>query len=145
MTAPVLAWINEQALDRRHPLFADHRPARAVFVVDPDHFSAKCYALKRFVFIAECLREAGIEMVRGPYGEVVDSLMASGAFGRVVVPATPDPVLRDAIDTVAHRHPVTVVPDTPFVALDRRPDLKRFFRYWVLARSRAFEPTQAQV
>jgi hypothetical protein len=35
---------------------------------------------------------------------------------------------------------VDLVEDTPFVTLDREPDLARFFRYWNKARKSAMRP-----
>ena len=70
-------------------------------------------------------------------GDLVEETLRSarevGAEAAVVTESS-DPALRRRLDALAERMQVSIVSDDPFVTLEEEVDLRRFSRYWSLAR-----------
>jgi hypothetical protein len=132
-----LVWLHEDALDANHPVFDGAGPgARAVFIWDDAYLQHMDYGFKRLVFIYESLLESNAEIVRG---DLVDCLsrLARAHGGRIHVPETPNPRLRQVLGQLRGEFEIEIVAARPFVTLPREPDLRRFFRYWNKARGAA--------
>ncbi|MGC8485405.1 MAG: FAD-binding domain-containing protein [Candidatus Baltobacteraceae bacterium] len=151
-TAPEL----RAAADARTP--AAQLPARPILLhhygaMRPVHPAARLVPDAPAVFVndAALYDEAGVNQVgrtivyaalgsmRSEYrvGDFVDETLA---FARahetdgIVVTESAEPSLRRRIRRLGDALPVTVVPEDPFVFLDDGADLRRFLRYWALAR-----------
>ena len=139
-----LIWLHEGALRRTHPVFAMAAPGTpALFIWDDDRFAAAHVGTRRRIFILETLEELGVDLVDGDAAGLMPRLVAAHGTTRLLMPASPDPVLlRQAVE-IRQALPdlkVEMVDDTPFVSLPKEPDLARFFRYWNKARKTALRP-----
>lgn len=132
-----LIWIHEDALRLSHPVFAssDHE---AFFVWDEEYFIHMNYAFPRLVFIYETLCEMGVNVYKGKALDVITQLAKQHDSNSIYIPFTPNPRLQSVMgkleDGGLH---IEVVPDEPFIILEQKPNLKRFFRYWNKARKLA--------
>jgi hypothetical protein len=132
-----IIWLHEDALRADHPVFAEAGPeTSAWFVWDEAYLREMDYGFKRLLFIYETLLELPVTIVRGSFLDFLPSLAARHGH-RIWVPETPNPRLIGALTQLSTDHEVNVIADAPFVRLPREPDLKRFFRYWNLARKPA--------
>lgn len=132
-----IIWLHEDALRADHPVFAEAGPETpAWFVWDEAYLREMDYGFKRLLFIYETLIELPVTIVRGGYLESLPAL-AARHDGLIWVPETPNPSLKRTAARLSEDYDVNVIADTPFVKLPREPDLKRFFRYWKLARKPA--------
>ena len=139
-----LIWLHEGALRRTHPVFtmAD-KGAQALFIWDSERFSAGHIGVRRQLFIYETLAELDVDIYEGDAAGMLPRLIAACGADRLLVPASPDPVLMKQIAEIRQAMPavtVDLVEDTPFVTLNKEPDLARFFRYWNKARKSAMRP-----
>ena len=140
-----LVWLHEDALRVSHPVFDQAAPgSAAVFVWDDAYLQQMDYGFKRLVFIYETLSELSLSIVRGDRDECLSQL-ARQHGGRILVPATPNPLLQNTMQQLGREFDVVVVVDQPFVTLPRDPDLRRFFRYWNKARKAAMTPHGGRV
>ena len=139
-----LIWLHEGALRRTHPIFAlPGKGAPALFIWDRDRFAAGHVGVRRQLFIHETLAELDVEIYEGDAADLMPRLLAARGINRLLVPASPDPViLKQIADIRQAMSAVTVdlIEDTPFVTLTMEPDLGRFFRYWNKARKSAMRP-----
>jgi hypothetical protein len=139
-----LIWLHEGALRRTHPIFAlTGKGAPALFIWDRDRFAAGHVGVRRQLFIHETLAELDVEIYEGDAADLMPRLLAARGINRLLVPASPDPViLKQIADIRQAMSAVTVdlIEDTPFVTLTMEPDLGRFFRYWNKARKSAMRP-----
>lgn len=139
-----LIWLHEGALRRTHPIFAmAGKDAPALFIWDRDRFAAGHVGTRRQLFIYETLAELEVDIYEGDAVDLMPRLMAARTVTRLLVPASPDPVILKQIAAISQAMPavmVDLVEDSPFVTLTREPDLGRFFRYWNKARKSAMRP-----
>ena len=139
-----LIWLHDGALRRTHPIFAmAGKGAPALFIWDRDRFAADHVGVRRQLFIYETLAELDVEIYEGDAADLMPRLLAARGADRLLVPASPDPViLKQIADIRQAMSAVTVdlIEDTPFVTLTMEPDLGRFFRYWNKARKSALRP-----
>ena len=135
-----LVWLHEDALRADHPVFRSAGDeVRCVFVWDEDYLKQMDYGFKRLLFIYETLLELGCDILRGNLRDcLIQQARQSG--GRLLIPATPNPVLGEVIQQLEADIDIEVVADTAFVVIAKEPDLARFFRYWNTARKSAFIP-----
>lgn len=132
-----IIWLHEDALRADHPVFAEaDSETPAWFVWDEAYLREMDYGFKRLLFIYETLIELPVTVVRGGLLPSLSTLAQQNG-GRIWVPETPNPYLIRTTERLAEVHDVSVIEDVPFVRLPREPDLKRFFRYWNLARKPA--------
>ena len=139
-----LIWLHDGALRRTHPIFAmAGKGAPALFIWDRDRFAAGHVGVRRQLFIHETLAELDVEIYEGDAADLMPRLLAARGINRLLVPASPDPVILKQIADIRQAMPavtVDLVEDTPFVTLTMEPDLGRFFRYWNKARKSALRP-----
>ena len=143
-----LVWLHEGALRLTHPVFAAGGPGVAtVFIWDTDRLADSHVGIKRQLFIYETLAEMSesrsLDIHEGRTEEVLPRLAAQSNAGRVLVPSSPDPAVRNKIGAIrraASDLEIVEIEDTPFVTMANTPDLGRFFRYWNKAKKSALRP-----
>ena len=84
-----------------------------------------------------------LEIHSGTAEELLPRLAAAKQASRILMPASPDPVMLASFGAVRRALPdldLDLVEDTPFVTLASQPDLGRFFRYWNKAKKGAMRP-----
>ena len=132
-----IIWLHEDALRCDHPVFeASDSVAPAFFIWDDAYLREMDYGFKRLLFIYETLLELPVTIVRGNHLEILSALVSRHGT-KIWMPETPNPSLMRTAEQLPANIELNVVSDVPFVTLSREPDLKRFFRYWNLARKPA--------
>ena len=140
-----LLWVHTDSLNPNSPMLHAHPDAPAVFIWDTEGLSKSSIALKRIVFLAECLREmpGTIELRSGdPATELLLAAKASGA-DYVLAQRTPDPRLQAAASAMQQHLPVVWYDPPPFAEETRAFDLKRFSRYWQRSQHSAMKMTRS--
>ncbi len=122
------------AMRPTHPAARLAPDAPALFVND-----ARLYDEASVNQVGRTIVYAALGAMRSEYrtGDLVEeALRFASEVGAeaVVVTESSDPALRRRFAALADRMKVSIVPDDPFVTLDEEVDLRRFSRYWSLAR-----------
>jgi deoxyribodipyrimidine photo-lyase len=140
-----LLWVHTDSLNPKSPMLLDHPDAPAVFIWDVAWLKESRIALKRIVFLAECLQEmpGTIELRSGNLAD--ELLLAAKVSGAdyILVQRTPDPRLRAAALATEQHLPVIWYDPPPFVEDTGRFELKRFSRYWQRAEISAMKRTSS--
>ncbi len=140
-----LLWVHTDSLNPDSPMLRAHPGSPAVFIWDTEWITGNDIALKRLVFLAECLQEMPetIELRAGdPATELLNAVKVNGA-GYILAQRTPDPRLQAAALAIQSEVPV-IWYDPPSFAEDSGTfDLKRFSRYWKRAQSSAMRLTHS--
>ncbi len=139
-----LLWIHTDSLNPDSPMLTKHPESPAVFLWDTEWIRESRIALKRLVFLAECLGEMPnrIELRAGdPATKLLAAAKESGA-DYILAQRTPDPRLQAAALCVQPHVPVVWYDPPAFVEETRRFDLKRFSRYWQRAQDSAMQLTR---
>ena len=140
-----LLWVHTDSLNPASPMLLAHPESPAVFIWDTEWIVKSDIALKRLVFLAECLLEMpGIIELRvgDPATELLAAVKASNP-DYVLAQRTPDPRLLAAAHDLESTVPVVWYDPPAFVEDTRAFDLKRFSRYWQRAKGSAMEPSRA--
>lgn len=140
-----LLWIHTDSLNPESPMLRQHPNAPSVFIWDTEWLVKSNIALKRVVFLAECLAEmpGTLDLRSGNLAtELLQSAQAAEAT-HILAQRTPDPRLLAAALAVQQHLPVVWYDPPPFVEGTRAFDLKRFSRYWQRAQSSAMQPTRS--
>ena len=139
-----LLWIHTDSLNPESPMIQAHPDAPRIFIWDAAWIREERIALKRIVFIAECLVDmpGTVELRSGDLAaELLFAAQTSGA-DYILAQRTPDPRLQAAgVATTLHL-PVVWYDPPPFVGGTRAFDLKRFSKYWQRAQSSAMKMTR---
>lgn len=136
MNAPLIL-LHPEALRGTHPVFqAAPLGTAAIFVWDDAYWRAANYSLKRLIFIYETLCELPVTILHGTVEEVVKAYAPSMLY----VPATHNPLLAAEITRLAQLAPLQWVADEPFVVMQFKGEMRRFFPYWKKAERKAFLP-----
>lgn len=141
-----LLWVHTDSLNPDSPMLHAHPQSPATFIWDTDWATASKIALKRLVFLAECLREmpGTIELRAGdPATELLAAAKASDA-DYILAQRTADPRLQAAALAVESYLPVVWYDPPAFVEDTHIYDLKRFSRYWKRAQDLAMQFTRSQ-
>jgi deoxyribodipyrimidine photo-lyase len=137
-----LVWITLGAASPVGPATAAAPEAPALFVLDPAWLAAERPALKRLVFLWECLADLpDLLVAAGDPADVVPAVAAALGCDGVTMAWTPCPRERAGARAVARTVPVTVVDEPPLCDRSRVTDLRRFSRYWQAVRASALAPT----
>lgn len=134
-----LRWIHDGML--RPGWAAADRPC--VFVFDDDWIRDDRLALKRVVFMYECVLEMpGVTVRRGRVVDEVRAAAEAAGTTTVETAASPDPRHRRQVSELERAGlTVRLLYDPAFAEVDEGVDLKRFSRYWKRAQKTAFRPT----
>ncbi len=137
-----LVWLTLDSLATTSPAAAAYPDAPRVFVLDPGWLALERPAVKRLVFICECLAEVpDVEMILGaPQTVIRDRAAALGCDG-VALAETACPRTRRAADEIAATLPVATLRGPDFCDHAGVRDLGRFSRYWQQASASALRPT----
>ncbi len=119
-----IVWMHEDGL---RPLLPG---APAIFV-----FEDKEHALKRIVFLYECLLELEVVIAKGDVVKEVAKFATAQGADRIVTTFTECP----HITAQARELGAEMVNDDPFIAAAGPFDLKRFSRYWQRVERKALE------
>jgi deoxyribodipyrimidine photo-lyase len=137
-----LVWLTLDSAATTSPAAAAHPAAPTVFVIDAAWLAAERPALKRLVFLWECLADVpGVEIHVGDPQEMLPARAAALGCDGVAVAETPCPRVRTAAAGIAARLPVAVHDWPPFCDRSRVSDLGRFSRYWQKVSRSAMRPT----
>ena len=140
-----LLWVHTDSLNPDSPMLLAHPGSASVYIWDTEWITKSNIALKRLVFLAECLKEmpGTVELRAGdPATELLAAVKASGA-DYVLAQRTPDPRLNAAALAVSAVVPVVWYDPPPFAEEARAFDLKRFSRYWKRAQHSAMQATRS--
>jgi deoxyribodipyrimidine photo-lyase len=137
-----LVWLTLDSASATSPAAALHPAAPAVAVIDPAWLARERPALKRLVFLWECLADVpGVEIHRGDPSTVLPARAAARGCDGIAVADTPCPLVRRAAAAVAAALPVVVCPWPVFCDRQRVTDLGRFSRFWQKVSRSAMRPT----
>ena len=139
MSASTLRWIHDGML---RPGWAD-TGAPCVFVFDNDWIRDDRLALKRVVFMYECVLEMpGVAVRRGSIIEELTAAAEACGVDTIETAKSPDPRIKRQVSGLERAGlSVRELYDPPFVDLGGEVDLKRFSRYWKKAQKQAFNAT----
>jgi deoxyribodipyrimidine photo-lyase len=137
-----LVWITLDSLSPTGPALAAWPNSPTLFVVDEAWLAAERPALKRLVFIWECLADLpGVEVRVGDPAALLPARAADLGCDGVVVADTPCPRVRRAAAAIGGTTPVGVEAWPRFCDASAVRDLTRFSRYWHQVKSSALRPT----
>lgn len=137
-----LVWLTLDSASATGPAAAAHPDAPQIFVLDDRWLAAERPALKRLVFLWECLAGVpGLEIQIGDPGEILPARAGALGCDGLAVTDTPCPHVRAAADAAARSLPVVVHEWPVFCDRSRVTDLGRFSRYWQKASRSAMQPT----
>ena len=133
-----IVWVHGDNLNPNNPAFVQYADAPAIWVWDEDLLDDYQIALKRILFMYESVLETGATVRRGNvYNEVVQFAEAHNADG-IVVMDSPSPRFDGLVNKIDKRVPVKILAERPIVDHNGPYDLRRFSRYWKVAKDYAF-------
>lgn len=137
-----LVWITLDSISPMSPAAAAWPAAPRVFVVDESWLAEERPALKRLVFIWECLADLpGTELVVGDPAVVLPARAAALGCDGVTLTETPCPRVGRAVAAIGSSLPVRIEAWPRFCDASRVQDLGRFSRYWQKVKASALQPT----
>jgi deoxyribodipyrimidine photo-lyase len=137
-----LVWLTLDSASANAPAAAAHPAAPRIFVVDADWLTEERPALKRLVFLWECLADVpAVEIHVGDPRAILPARAAALGCDGVAVADTPCPRVRAAAAAVAREWPIVVHEWPAFCDRGRVKDLARFSRYWQKVSGSAMRPT----
>lgn len=137
---PVI-WVHGDNLNPNNPALTLYPDAPAIWVWDEDLLDEYHIALKRILFMYECLLDMPPHMVirRGNvYAELAQFAEEHNADG-IVVMNSPSPRFDGLVNALERQIPVKIMHERELVDHDGPYDLRRFSRYWRTAQDYAFE------
>ena len=137
-----LVWLTLDSVAACSPACQQHPKAQAVFVFDPVWLTEEQPAVKRLVFLADCLAEIpGVEIWVGDPVSVLSQRATAIGASHVCVATTACPRVRQSADRLKKILPVVPVEWPRFCDDTRVKDLGRFSRYWNKVSKSAIKPT----
>lgn len=137
-----IVWVHADNLSPYNPALQVNPDAPAIFVWDEQLLNDLQISLKRIVFIYECLLELPVSIYRGDVVTEVAAFARSHGANRIVTAESPSPLFRQYCRAISQTMPsgsrLEVVKTEPFINYDGKMDLKRFSRYWQVAKKYAF-------
>ena len=133
---PPILWIHGDCLRPTNPVLLAHPDAPAIFVWDDALLKQYKISFKRIVFMYESLLDLPVTIY---HGDVVTQLTAFAQHHQadtIVTTATPAPRFKAICSQLQRNYTVQVVAEPAFVDIPINTDIKRFSRYWQVAKSR---------
>jgi hypothetical protein len=134
-----VVWVHGDCLRPTNPALIHAPTAPALFVFDDELLRDYRISLKRLVFLYESLCELPITIVRGDVVTELRAFATQHHATHIVTAASVAPRFHHIVATLKQRHHVTVLAEEPFVDIPVHTDIKRFSRYWQVARARLFD------
>ncbi|MDS3860027.1 hypothetical protein RIF25_04315 [Thermosynechococcaceae cyanobacterium BACA0444] len=125
-------WIHGDNLSPTQPIWSQYPDRPAVWVWDDDLLQAWGISFKRLVFIYECLLELPVEIRRGHVIQELTQFIAHHQATQVITSPSPSPRFTQICQSLPV--PVKIIPSPGFVEIPANTDLKRFSRYWKVAK-----------
>lgn len=130
-----IIWLHDKALNTEYfKLEEIDENHKLIFIWDDEYFKERQYALKRLIFIYECLCELPLEILHGKTIETLQKLNPD----KIIIPHTADTVIKAFIDDISKAFRVTVVKPPEFASIPKGHSFTRFFKYWNKAKKTAF-------
>ena len=137
-----IVWIHGDCLSPKNPALEANEGAPAVFVFDDALLTQWRIGLKRVVFLYESLLEMPVSIRRGDVAKEVVAFALEHGATRIVTSESVSPRFVTTCEAIGKNMPsgsrLEVVKVEPFVEVEGRLDLKRFWRYWQVVKHKAF-------
>ncbi len=130
--AKSVIWVHGDNLNPESQVWQEFPEAPALWVWDDDLLQAWRISFKRVVFIYECLLELPVEIRRGNVVQELSQFVNQHQASQIITSPSPSPRFRDICQQLPT--PVDIIPELEFVSLPNSVDLKRFSRYWRVAK-----------
>jgi hypothetical protein len=134
-----IVWVHGDCLRPDNPALLHADTAPAVFVFDDELLRDYRISLKRLVFLYESLCELPVTIVRGDVATELCAFANQHHATHIVTTASVAPRFQHIVTAIKKSHHVTVLAEEPFVEIPGHTDIKRFSRYWQVARARLFD------
>ena len=132
---PLIVWVHGDNLNPFSRALRQHAEAPALFVWDEALLDEWRISLKRIAFIYECLLELPVTIRRGDVAAEIRRFAAEQEADLIVTMESPSPRFIQIVTTLQTAGlNVTILPEPPFLQTDSPLDLKRFSRYWRIAK-----------
>ena len=132
---PAIIWIHGDCLSPAQTALRRHPDSPAIFVWDEELLARRQIALKRILFIYECLLDLPVAIRRGQVAREIIAFAEEHNGHTVVTAGSVSPgferICRRLRD---HGLQLIIYDEEPFIDLEQEPDLRRFSRYWRAAR-----------
>ena len=126
-----LVWLTLDSLSPRSPAVVAHPESPRLHVIDVEWLRRERPALKRLVFLFECLADVPqVEVMVGDPRQLLPARAAALGCDGIAIADTPCPLARATAESIAATLPVEVRPWPTFCDHSRVKDLGRFSRYW---------------
>ena len=134
MKKPII-WLHEKALSNDHPVFKDpYQSTRTIYIWDNGYLKKRNYSLKKLVFLYETLCSLPVEIIEGDTLEVLKSFEVE----LILIPQTPDSYIKAIVQQLSLSKATLEVPETTFSSFATGKKMGRFFKYWKVAKKKAF-------
>jgi hypothetical protein len=131
-----IIWIHGDALRPSNPALIAYPDAPAVFVWDDELLTKYGLSFKRIVFMYEALLELPVTIYRGNVVEQVTAFARTHTADTIVTSGTPAPRFAAICQQLRRTHTVEILAEPAFVDIPMSTDIKRFSRYWQVAKQR---------
>jgi cytochrome c oxidase assembly factor CtaG len=133
---PPILWIHGDCLRPTNPALLAHPDAPAIFVWDDELLKQYQISLKRIVFMYEALLELPVTIYRGDVITQLTAFADQHQADSIVTTVSPAPRFTAICRQLRQRYRVEVLAEPAFVDIPTTTDIKRFSRYWQVAKSR---------
>jgi hypothetical protein len=133
-----IVWIHGDALRPSNPALLAYPDAPAVFVWDDELLTKYGLSFKRIVFMYEALLELPVTIYRGNVTTQVSAFASAHHADTIVTSGTPAPRFAAICQQLHRTHTVEILAEPTFVDLPASTDVKRFSRYWQVAKQKLF-------
>ena len=130
-----IVWVHGDCLNPHQAAFRQNPGAPAIYVWDDDLLLRRKLSLKRILFIYESLLELPVVIRRGQVAREILTFAEEHNQQMVVTMGSISPGFeRICRQLRKYGLQVYIYEEEPFINLPQEPDLRRFSRYWKLAR-----------
>jgi hypothetical protein len=131
-----ITWIHGDSLRPTNPAIVAYPDAPALFVWDDELLTRYGISFKRIVFMYEALLDLPVTIYRGDVVEQVNAFAQLHHAHTIVTTGTPAPRFAAICQQLRRTHTVEILAEPAFVDIPANTDIKRFSRYWQVAKSR---------
>jgi hypothetical protein len=133
-----IIWIHGDCLNQNHPGLQKYPQDPAIFVWDEQLLNEGEISLKRITFIYECLLELPVTIRKGDVTTEIISFAEENQAKKVITTFSPSPRFTEICQQIQNTLPVEILDIEPFLDYNGFIDLKRFSRYWKIAKENLF-------